>query len=138
MEGVLFCYTDGASRGNPGPAAWAFLVGDEEGRILAEGAGLLGRMTNNEAEYHAVINALGRAKVLHARRVVLFSDSELVIRQLRGEYQVRKAHLHDLFLRVKDLEQHFLSVDYQYVRREHPLIQAADKLCNRALDSLDS
>lgn len=138
MDEVIFIYTDGASRGNPGPSAYGFLISDSRGKILATESGALGKKTNNEAEYHAVINSLQKAASLSARRVVVHSDSELVVRQLRGEYQVRKAHLRDLFLQVRRLEEVFSSVEYVNLPRESPLIRIVDKLCNETLDSANS
>ncbi|MCU0631474.1 MAG: ribonuclease HI family protein [Methanolinea sp.] len=138
MDEVFNSYTDGASRGNPGPAACAFLLIDPRGKIIARDAVILGRRTNNEAEYQAVINSLQKAASLSARRVLVHSDSQLVIRQLKGEYQVRKPHLRAMYVQVKDLEQRFLSVDYSSVPREDPWIREADRLCNEALDSANS
>jgi len=134
-EACCFAYTDGASRGNPGPAACAFLLVDSRENIITSEAGTLGRKTNNEAEYQAVINSLQKAASRSFRRVVVHSDSELVIRQIRGEYRVRKAHLRDLFSRVKELEQSFLSVEYVNLPRENPWMRIVDRLCNEALDS---
>lgn len=135
MESILYGYTDGASRGNPGPAACAFLLVDEEGRVVAREVALLGTRTNNEAEYQAVIGALRKATSLSGRRVIIHSDSQLVVRQLLGEYQVRKPHLRDLHRMVKDLERLFISVEYRSVGRSDPFISMADRLCNEALDS---
>jgi len=108
---------------------------DSGENIITSEAGTLGRKTNNEAEYQAVINSLQKAASRSFRRVVVHSDSELVIRQIRGEYRVRKAHLRDLFSRVKELEQSFLSVEYVNLPRENPWMRIVDRLCNEALDS---
>lgn len=138
MDDTVLIYADGASRGNPGPSAYGFLISDQRGKILATESGALGKATNNEAEYHAVINSLQKAASLSARRVVVHSDSELVIRQLRGDYQVRKPHLGDLFFQVRKLQGNFSSVEYVHLPRENPMIRIVDKLCNETLDSKKS
>lgn len=136
MEGVsCYAYTDGAARGNPGPAACAFIIVDAWGVLLADHARVLGRKTNNEAEYHAVIDALKKAASLSYRQIVVHSDSELVIRQIKGEYNVRKPHLHELFLQVQEIERSFESVEFVNLPREDPWIRIVDRLCNDALDS---
>lgn len=134
-ESCCFVYTDGASRGNPGPAACAFVITDPGGAVIASEALVLGKRTNNEAEYHAVIRSLQRAASLSFRRVLVYSDSELVVRQVRGEYRTRKEHLRELLALVKTLEQRFLSVEYVNLGREDPRIRLVDRLCNEALDS---
>ncbi|MBP1927953.1 ribonuclease HI [Methanolinea mesophila] len=129
----LTCYTDGASRGNPGPSAYAYLVCDRD-RILDETGKFLGKATNNEAEYQAVIAALDAGARFSHGSVTVFSDSELVIRQLNGRYAVRAAHLLPLYRRVKEREGMFQNVEYRSVPRENPLIRRMDALCNRILD----
>ena len=129
----LSCYTDGASRGNPGPSAYAYLVCDRD-IILDEQGKFLGRATNNEAEYQAVIAALDAAAGFSHGPVTVFSDSELVIRQLSGRYKVRAAHLLPLYKKVKVSEEAFEMVSYRSVPRENALIQRMDSLCNRILD----
>ncbi|HOS82462.1 MAG TPA: ribonuclease HI family protein [Methanolinea sp.] len=135
MEAVITCYTDGASRGNPGPAAAGFVLLDSDGRVLEKKAVFLGKKTNNEAEYHAVINALAAAKKHGAHRVRICSDSQLVIRQLRGEYRVNKPGLRELCARVRLCEQGYSSVEYVSTGRDHPWIQEADRLCNGVLNA---
>jgi ribonuclease HI len=134
QERKLEIYTDGAARGNPGNAAWAFVF-VEDGRVVAEETGFLGIATNNIAEYQAVIHALTAAKVRGYRAAALFSDSELVVRQVRGEYQVRKAHLRPLYDRVMALAGEFSSLTFRAVPRTHPRIALADRLCNDTLDA---
>jgi len=136
MDGACcYAYTDGAARGNPGPAACAFIIVDAWGILLADEARVLGRKTNNEAEYHAVIDALKKASSLSCRQIVVHSDSELVIRQIKGEYEVRKPHLRELCVEVKGLERLFESVQLVNLPREDPWIRIVDRLCNEALDS---
>jgi ribonuclease HI len=134
MAAGVTCYTDGASRGNPGPAAAAFILLGRDGRVLEKNAVFLGKKTNNEAEYHAVINALAAAKRHGANSVCIFSDSQVVIRQLRGEYRVNKPNLRALYARVRLCEQGYSSVEYVNAGRDHPWIQEADRLCNEVLN----
>jgi len=136
MDGACcYAYTDGAARGNPGPAACAFIIVDAWGILLADEARVLGRKTNNEAEYQAVIDALKKAASLCCRQIVVHSDSELVIRQIKGEYEVRKPHLRELFLQEQELERLFESVEFVNLPREDPWIRIVDTLFNDALDS---
>jgi ribonuclease HI len=131
--GPVRCYTDGASRGNPGPSAYAFVVYSEE-CPLHEQSAFIGTATNNIAEYHAVINGLRWLSEITDGQVEIYSDSELVIRQITGRYSVKQPHLRTLYRDVKLLEPAFLSVSYQSVPREHPGIRRADELCNATLD----
>ena len=131
----LFCYTDGASRGNPGASAYAYLV-CFQGSELAEMGKFLGKATNNEAEYHAVIAALEACRRFSRGPVSVCSDSELVIRQLSGRYRVRATHLLPLYQRVKSLEKSFEKVTYRSVSREDAMIRRMDALCNRILDDV--
>lgn len=136
MDGACcYAYTDGAARGNPGPAACAYIIVDAWGVLLANEARVLGCKTNNEAEYRAVIDALKKAASLSCRQIVVHSDSELVIRQIKGEYKVRKQHLRELFLQEQELESLFESVEFVNLPREDPWIRIVDRLCNEALDS---
>ncbi len=131
---TLTIYTDGASRGNPGAAAWAFVV-VRDGSIVESRSGYLGRATNNVAEYHAVINALTEARKHTGGKVIVHSDSELVIRQLTGRYQIRKEHLAALHREVLQRAKAFEAVSFVSVPRENPCIRVADRLCNETLDT---
>jgi len=91
-------YTDGASRGNPGPAAIGAVIKDGQGRVLARISKRIGRTTNNQAEYRAVIAALEEAVRLGAAGVEIKSDSELVVRQINGRYRVKNPGLKPLYL----------------------------------------
>src|SRR5207245_2905255 len=95
-------HIDGAARGNPGPAAFA-LVMEGPGLAPVEENGCLGKATNNVAEYTALVRALERAAAIHARRVVIYSDSELLVKQMNGEYRVRHPDLQSLFSEAKQL-----------------------------------
>jgi ribonuclease HI len=132
-NGPVTCFTDGASRGNPGPSAWAFVVCSGKEPIHEE-VSCIGKATNNIAEYHAIINCLGWLSGVMHGRVEIVSDSELVTRQIAGIYAVRQPHLKELYDEVKRLEHSFQSVRYRAVPRNHPGIRRADELCNRALD----
>lgn len=129
---ILTIYTDGAARGNPGPAAFAFVITKEDGSVLEEHKGTVGKATNNFAEYAALIRALERAARLGASRVKIHSDSELMVKQMKGEYRVKHPEMQALYQEAKGLERHFEQVSYNHVRREQN--SHADRLCNEALD----
>jgi ribonuclease HI/probable phosphoglycerate mutase len=128
----LIANSDGASRGNPGAAALGVMIKNPAGEIILEVSRCLGRLTNNQAEYAAVIVALEEAHKLGADELLLKADSELVVKQLSGQYRVKNAGLAPLYAKVKALEVKFKSVKYRYVPREHN--READALANRALD----
>lgn len=128
----LIVYTDGASRGNPGPAGAGWLFVRDDGRVVAEGRLPLGHTTNNVAEYQAVIAALQRARHLGARRIRLRSDSELLVQQLSGAYRVRAEHLQPLYRQVQELVRAFERVTFEHVPREQN--RRADRLANEAAD----
>jgi ribonuclease HI len=127
-------YSDGGSRGNPGPAASAFIALSENNALLMKDARCIGSGTNNQAEYEALIAALEFASKVKAEEVVCHLDSELVTKQLNGEYSVKDPKLKKLWLRVHDLAKGFKKVSYSNVPRTHPSIQAADTLVNEVLD----
>lgn len=133
--GALVINTDGASRGNPGPASIGVVLRGSDGAVVDTIARAIGRATNNHAEYEAVRSGLERARELGARKVHVRADSELAIRQLSGLYQVKNEKLRPLFEAVKKLERAFPSgVTYEHVRREQNA--DADALANEALDRL--
>jgi ribonuclease HI len=133
-ETALILYSDGASRGNPGPSAWAYILLDKNRNIMEERAGSIGRGTNNEAEYHGLIEGL-RAAVRHGGTwLSVFSDSELVIRQMNGKYRVASPRLMPLHHEAKSLSGMFMKIEYHSVPRDHPYIAKADLLCNTVLD----
>jgi ribonuclease HI len=125
-------WADGASRGNPGPAAIGAVIFDDKNRERHRISEAIGRATNNEAEYRAAIAGLEAALGLGARHVELRMDSELVVRQLESRYRVRNPGLKRLFGRMKDLRWRFVSFRASAVRREKNTL--ADKLANEALD----
>ncbi len=129
---LLTIHTDGAARGNPGPAAFAYVIA-RDGAPAIEEAGCLGRLTNNQAEYIALLRALEHAARLGTEhRLHILSDSELMVKQLRGEYRVKNEELRELYDQVRELVAHFPSVNLQHIRREQN--KRADALCNEALD----
>ncbi len=130
----LRIYSDGASRGNPGPAAIALTIVDEDGVLVKKVSKFLGKRTNNEAEYEALIIALKLARDFTEGHVKCFLDSELVVKQLNREYQVRSPHLEGLWLKVRGLQRHFQSVSFTHVSRVDRNIEEVDKLANRVLD----
>lgn len=129
----LTIHTDGAARGNPGPAGAGAFIQDAAGEVVSEDCRYLGEATNNVAEYEALLLGLERAKELGARRLEMRADSELVVRQVRGEYRVRNPALQRLHARVVQLASEFESVEYRHVRREQN--RDADRLANRAIDA---
>jgi ribonuclease HI len=133
MEKRMFVYTDGGARGNPGKAAIGIVILDENEHAVETFGEYVGIKTNNEAEYLAIIKALELAKK-YSKKVHLQSDSELVIKQLNGEYRINKPHLKELFDKVENLEEGFEEVSYGNVPRENEYIQEADRLVNQELD----
>jgi len=124
--------TDGGARGNPGPGACGAVVKDQTGNIIRREGKFLGICTNNEAEYHGLILGLETALELGADSVEVNMDSELVVKQLRGEYRVKEPRLAELYTRAKALEQKFGEVRYFAVRREKN--KEADAIVNQVLD----
>jgi len=129
---MLTAYIDGGSRGNPGPAGYGVRVEDEHGRPVAELSRALGAATNNVAEYHALVAALTWAAGHGCRSLRIKSDSELLVRQMRGEYRVRNAGLQPLYLEARRLVAELDRVRFEHIRRE--LNTEADALANRAMD----
>lgn len=132
--GIFEIYTDGASRKNPGPAAFAFII-VQDGTILFEDSEYIGESTNNTAEYQAVIAALKKASEQFRGEIQVFSDSELVIRQITGKYRINQPHLKDLRREVARLEKLFPKIAFRNVPRENRFIGYCDSLCNKTLDS---
>lgn len=129
----VIAFSDGASRGNPGPASIGGLVLDESGRILETISRRIGRATNNEAEYRAAIAVVEASLALGATDLELRMDSELVVRQLTGRYQVRNTRLQPYYQRLQTLRGRFQRWHVVHVRRE--LNREADRLANLALDT---
>lgn len=131
-SGQWIAHTDGASRGNPGKAAYAFVLVGPGGEVFQE-ADCLGTQTNNQAEYAALLHALRRSAELGITTLEVRSDSELMVKQMQGVYQVKNADLRDLFLEARKAAASLGgTVTYTHVRREANKV--ADGLCNEALD----
>ncbi len=130
----LKIYTDGGSRGNPGPAAFALLIYDPKGKLLESHSEYIGETTNNVAEYRGILKALKMARKHGSGEVLCIMDSELAAMQLSGKYKIKKPHLMELFGLVKKEERHFRSVTYAHVRRDDRRISLADRMLNRTLD----
>jgi ribonuclease HI len=130
--GRLRMFTDGASRGNPGEAGIGVLIEDESGHILKRLARYLGKATNNQAEYTALVDGLKAAAALGADEVSVFADSELVVKQMKGEYKVKNADLQEKHAEAKRVAAGFKKVAYTYIPREKN--KEADALANEAID----
>ena len=128
---TVVIYTDGASSGNPGPAAIGATIKDEQGNLIASISQRIGTTTNNQAEYRAIIAALEKAVSLGARDVELRSDSELVVKQIKGRYRVKKATLRPLYQKVVQLIGSLETFTITHVPREKNT--EADRLANKAL-----
>jgi ribonuclease HI len=128
----LVAYTDGAARGNPGPASLGVQILDTDGKVVAEESRYLGEATNNVAEYSALLAALEKAIEMGASTLEIRSDSELLVRQMLGQYRVKNPGLKPLYDRAVGLAGRIGSVRYVHVRRE--LNREADRLANQALD----
>jgi ribonuclease HI len=128
----LVVNVDGGARGNPGPAAIAAIVQDSEGGVLQERGERIGRATNNVAEYKALLLGIEMAGTLGASELELVGDSELVVKQVKGEYKVKDATMRELHAEVKSALNDFDSWSIRHVRREHNA--EADRLVNEALD----
>lgn len=126
--------TDGGARGNPGPAAYAYVLEAEDGTVLAAHGERIGVATNNVAEYRGLVAGLAKAVELAVDEVEVVSDSELLVKQMRGEYRVKNEALRALSLEAARLARQLGKVTYRAVRREHN--ELADRLVNEALDAV--
>ena len=125
-------WTDGGARGNPGPAAFGYVLEDDGGTVLAAHGEAIGIATNNVAEYRALIAGLERAVEVGVRELDVISDSELLVKQMKGEYRVKNEALRDLSVQASRLSRRIPRVRWNAVRREHN--ELADRLVNEALD----
>jgi len=126
-------FTDGGARGNPGPAAYGFVLEAEDGTVLAAEGQAIGETTNNVAEYSGLIAGLRKAVELQVPDVEVVSDSELMVKQMRGEYKVKNKALRELSLEAARLARQLGNVEYRHVKRAHN--ELADRLVNEALDA---
>ena len=130
---ILKIYTDGAARGNPGPAAYAFIF-VHNNEIIHKGSGYLGTTTNNTAEYHAIINALKAAEKFHKGHLHIYSDSNLAVQLINRKWKINYPHLSKLCSEVSRLREKYEKVEFFHVRRNNSYIQKCDELCNSQLD----
>jgi ribonuclease HI len=126
-------WTDGGARGNPGPAALGYVLEAEDGTVLEARGEAIGVATNNVAEYSALVAGLRQAVAAGVRELEVRSDSELMVKQMRGEYRVKNRDLQTLFLDASHAARELGGVTYTHVRREHN--ELADRLVNEALDA---
>jgi len=130
----LKIYTDGASRGNPGPSASAFLFVHND-NIIHDECAFNGTATNNTAEYKAIINALKVAEKFSRGHVQVYSDSNLAIQQINKKWKINYPHLSKMCSEVYKLCEKYEKVEFFHVGRNNPYIQKCDKLCNERLDA---
>ncbi len=134
----IIIYTDGASRGNPGPSAIGVVISGANGQVLKEYSKTISEGTNNEAEYQAVIFALKKVKTLFGKQKVknceieVKADSELVVSQLTGKYRIKEPRIQELFIQAWNLMVDFGRLDFKFIPREQN--KRADQLANQALD----
>ena len=129
---AIVAYIDGGARGNPGPAGYGVRVEDEQGTLIEEFNGFLGTSTNNVAEYNGLLAALRYARQHGHRRVHIKSDSELLVKQMRGEYRVKNPGLQPLYQEARTIASDLERIVYEHVRREQN--KEADRLANLAMD----
>lgn len=129
----LVVNVDGGARGNPGPAAIAAVVRSPAGAVLEEHGERIGRATNNVAEYRALLLGIERAAALGAREIELVGDSELIVKQVKGEYKVKDATMRELHAQVVKALRDFERWSIRHVRREQNA--EADRLVNEVLDA---
>jgi ribonuclease HI len=127
-------FSDGGARGNPGPAAIGFLILSENGQVLMAKSRYLGSRTNNQAEYEALLAALESAVAIYAEEVIFHLDSQLVVKQVTGEFSVKNSELRKLWRKVQALNKNFKKTSFISVPRTNIYIQKADALVNAALD----
>ena len=132
---LLYLHTDGGSRGNPGPAAWGFVIKDDAGKVLLERGKYIGETTNNVAEYSALIEGLKSILEMDASDVIIKMDSELIVRQMTGKYKIKQPHLIELAAQVRISLQQLQSYKFEHVLRAFN--KEADRQVNIALDELD-
>ncbi|MEN7981931.1 MAG: ribonuclease HI family protein [Nanoarchaeota archaeon] len=131
---MIFTNSDGGARGNPGPGAIGVIV-RKNGEILTQYSAKIGKyITNNVAEYEGLIKALELASNYTNKELMCFLDSELVVNQLMGKYQVRNPKLMELFLKVQKLQENFEKIIYKYISRENKFQKIVDGLLNAELD----
>jgi ribonuclease HI len=131
--GVWSAHTDGASRGNPGPAGLGFVIKDQNGQTVCSNYEYLGTRTNNEAEYSAMIAALSELVRLEIREAVIYADSELMVKQMKGLYKVKNLRLQELHKKATALTRNFDSLRFEHIPRAQNA--EADSLANEGIDN---
>jgi len=129
---ILNIYTDGGARGNPGPAGIGAVIFDDAGKVVKEFGEYIGKATNNQAEYTALIRGLEEAVKLKPTKINCFLDSELVVKQLNKEYKVKNTEIKELYGKVLEIG-FFKAITFNYIPREKN--KRADGLVNKAIDS---
>jgi ribonuclease HI len=132
MNKIIKIFTDGGARGNPGPAGIGIVIKDDKDKIIKEYAEYIGKATNNQAEYKALIKGLEMVKQLKPAEVDCYLDSELLVKQMKQEYKVKDVNLQPLFLKVWNLAISLGKVKFHHIPRA--LNKEADKLLNKELD----
>jgi len=132
MRKKLVLYIDGGARGNPGPAGIGVVILDERGKKIKDLSKYIGEATNNIAEYSALLYGLEEALILRADEIKINLDSELVAKQLEGDYRVKDANIRPLFERALNMLKSFKSFEIKHIEREKN--KEADKLVNRAIN----
>lgn len=128
----LIAYTDGGARGNPGPAAFGYVIKTPDGEIVAAHGEYIGRTTNNQAEYKGILAAIRKARELGAETLEMRMDSELAVKQLTGEYRVKDPELANLYMLIHNERIFLKKIAFKHVRRENNT--EADAKVNEALD----
>ena len=128
----LIIYTDGGSRGNPGPAGFGVIIYDEHNKVVAEISEFIGVTTNNQAEYKAILAGIKKAVALGATEAQFYMDSELAVKQLNREYKVKNKDIAPIFLAIYNLTLEFKKITFTHIRREKNT--EADRLANEAMD----
>lgn len=130
-----FLFSDGGSRGNPGEAAIGYLIFDHKNQVIDFGSKYIGIETNNLAEYSALYEGLKLAKKLGITEIICNLDSELVVKQLNGQYKISSPNIKDLYTRITEYRSNFTKITFQHIPREQN--KFADKLVNLTLDARD-
>ena len=132
---MFYGYCDGGSQCNNKHAACAWIITNEDGESLYTNSMYIGGCSNNVAEYQALLALLLSALAGGVKELHVIQDSELVSRQVTGQYQVKAEHLKPLYLTVQDLINKFDKIEFESVRREHPMLKIVDKMCDQLIDS---
>lgn len=136
-EGKIEVYTDGAARGNPGPAAIGYSIYDADGRVIDKDSKAIGVRTNNQAEYEAFAWALERIIKMGAKEAVFYSDSELLVKQVNGQYKIKDLRLRDLHDLARGYIDALVNFEIEHVSRENDRTSRVDAMINKELDEYE-